>query len=142
MESVDIEDPERDADAIIRKARDEMKVIHINRDGEFVARIMPSISEAEREARIKELQDANDWPERLTRKRLDYYEQRLDTTARMDVARATETEEQKVARKKQAAEVIADMDRLAAEIARHSTGHVSAVELAREERRDFGDVRD
>lgn len=142
MESIDMGELERDADAVISKARDNMKVIHVTRDGEFVARIVPSISEAEREARIKELQDANDWPERLARRKLDYDERRLDAMARMDVARATETEEQKIARKKRAAKAIAEMDKLAAEIGKRATDSVSAVELVREGRRDFGDVRD
>ena len=142
MESVDIANLERDACAVIKKAHDEMKVIHITRDGEFVARIVPSLSEAEREARIKELQDSNEWPERLARRKLDYDERRLDAMARMDVARATETEEQKIARKKQAATAIAEMDRLAAEIGKRVTGPVSAIELVREGRRNFGNVRD
>ncbi len=142
MESVDIANLERDACAVIKKAHDEMKVIHITRDGEFVARIVPSLSEAEREARIKEIQDSNEWPERLARRKLDYDERRLDAMARMDVARATETEEQKIARKKQAATAIAEMDRLAAEIGKRVTGPVSAIELVREGRRNFGNVRD
>ena len=142
MESIDIAGLEGNAAAIIKKAHDNMKVIHITQDGEFVARIVPSMSEAEKEARIKELQKANDWPERLARQKLDYDERRLDAMARMDVARATETEEQKIARKKRAAKVIAEGDRIAADVAKHLTGPVSAVELVREGRRDFDNVRD
>ena len=171
MDSVGINELKRDTSSVLRRVRLNKETIEVTYRGKVVARIVPIQNQDEVPKRKcediwKEMDQLSDrisrqWPEGVSsvdavRERrsalmpisleslLAYIREngalrRAEAQAHLGNTRETLSEDEW---QHQAKAIIAEGDRIAAEIGEHLTGPVSAVEIVREGRRDFGNVRD
>lgn len=171
MDSVGIKELKRDASGVLRRVRENKETIEVTYRGKVVARIVP-IENSEQTPKRKwedDWEDMNEladriskrWPKEVSavdavreqRQELalasleslvehiheNGASQRVEAHAHFENIRGDFTEDEW---RCEAKVINTEGDRIAAAIGEHSTGPVSAVEIVREGRRDFGRVRD
>ena len=171
MDSVGINELKRDTSGVLRRVRLNKETIEVTYRGKAVARIVPIQNQDEVPKRKwediwKEMDQLSDrisrqWPRGVSavdavreqhrelmsvglESLLAYIREngamrRAEAQAHFEKTRETFSKDEW---QHQAKAIIAEGDRIAAEVGEYLMGPVSAVEIVREGRRDFGNVRD